>query len=232
MAANAMTSSTENMNTAKPPGHGSFRSTRGEGYGDLYMMDDQLASDPRKRRLSERQQEFLQAKIDALPPGAVVADIPCGNGRMTQLTASRPDLFVVPMDYNEVMLANIPQRSPEANYLGHRMRTDIMAMPLADNSVDLLINFRLLHHIPEHTTRVRMLAEMARVCRGTIVSTYWTTRCWRYVRKRVLGKKIRGNPISPDELRTCCEEAGLQIELIKRTDVWTEEECIIVCRPV
>ena len=204
----------------------SFRATKGDDYARQYMMDAKLAGDRRKLRIDRLQQRIVQDELARLPAGAVVADVPCGNGRMSQLV--RSDLQLAAMDYNLSMLRAMADRAAAAHVLSRRAAADIMRLPLADKSVDLFIDMRLLHHLPDVDTRIATLRELARVTRGRIVTSYWSTHCWRYLRKRLLGKKLRGVPIAPGTLRDACRQAGLVIESQIPMRRFYEDEIVVI----
>lgn len=197
---------------------------------DRYLMDEAIQDDPRMRRLTEFEQNLVRSHIDRLPAGALVADVPCGNGRMSQWVARRPDLRLVALDYGLEMLQSVSRRGIPA-LLPRRVRADVTMLPLPDKSVDLLINMRLMHHIPDRATQVAMYRQIARATRGTVITSFWTTHAWRYLRRRLLGKPIRGFPVSPDHFRQVCAEAGLIVEKIVPTRRWYEEQCLAICRP-
>lgn len=196
--------------------------------GNRYMLHDHEA-DPRMSRISQFEQDVVRAQVDALPAGAVVVDVPCGNGRMSQWVARRPELQLVAMDYNVQMLHGMRHREP-ASMLPRRVQADVLQLPLPDRSVDLVINMRLMHHIADRPTQVAMMRELARVCRGTVVTSFWTTRSWRYVRRRMLGKPIRCFPIPPDAFCGVCEEAGLDVERMLPVRRWIEEQTLVIAR--
>lgn len=214
---------------SSPPPKTSFRALKAETYAQSYMMPREIGEDRRKSRIDALQQGLVAGLIEALPPGAMVLDVPCGNGRMTQLV-TRADLKLAAMDYNLSMLQAMAQRGT-GRMLQCRAQADVMRLPLPDKSVDLLIDMRLLHHVPDQETRVAMIREMMRVCRGRIVTSYWTTHCWRYLRKRLLGKRIRGVPISPGRFADACERAGLIVERQTPMRRFIEDEIVVIGRP-
>ena len=205
----------------------SFRSVKDRTYAEQYMMDEQLAMDRRKARIDRVEQAIVGRLIDALPPDSTVADVPSGNGRMTHLV-QRPDLKVLALDFNHSMLVAMAGRG-DLPLRATRAQADITALPLPDNCVDLFINMRLMHHIPDRPTQVRMCRQMVRVTRGRVVTSFWTTHCWRHLRKRVLGKKVRAYPVSPGYLRSICAEAGLAVKCIIPVHRWYEDECVAIC---
>ena len=195
-----------------------------------YLTDDQLAADPRGRRIVEIENTLVRHYLDALPAGAGVLDAPCGNGRMSQFVAQRNDLKLCAVDFNPNMLEALKSRNVEA-ITARRVRSDILALPLPDRSVDLVLNIRLMHHIADRDTQVAMYRELARVCRGRIITTYWSTHCWRYLRKRILGKKIKSYPVSPSHYRSVLAGAGLTLEREQPVQRWVEYLHLVVCQP-
>src|SRR5690606_9377486 len=101
---------------------------------------------------------------------------------------------------------------------------------LPDRSVDLVINMRLMHHLSTEALRLAMLSELARVTRDRAVVTFFSTHAWRYVRRRLIGKEIRGFPISPAEFRRLCAQCGLVVEELAPVRPWYEEQCLALCR--
>lgn len=209
-----------------------FRMTHADNRrGNNYMLDEEHSGDWRMARIDRIEQELVCQYINALPAGAAVADVPCGNGRMSQWVARRGNLSLIAMDFNSDMLAGMVHRG-ETSLMSRRAQADILNMPLADKSVDLLVNMRLMHHIPDRATQVAMFREIARVCRGTVITSFWTTHCWRYLRKRILGKRIRGFPVAPSHFQGVCEEAGLVVQRMVPARKWWEEQVNVVCRVV
>ena len=208
----------------------SFRKPKGDKYASAYMMDDQLAGDRRKLRIDRIEQQIVADHVSQLSPGGTVLDVPSGNGRMTQLI-DRADLNVVAMDFAHEMLKAMELRKIEGGRGRGRVQGDVILLPLPDKSVDLVVNMRLMHHIADPAMQVRMYRQLARVTRGVVITTFWTTHCWRYLRKRLLGKKVRGHPVSPDHFMSVCRQAGLVVDRIIYTRRWYEDECVAICHP-
>ncbi len=195
------------------------------------MMDGQLATDRRKRRIDETEGNIVRSLVGMLPAGARIADVPSGNGRLSQVVR-RDDLDVVAMDFSLSMLTAMANRGDQAgSWLGRRVQADVTDLPLPDKSIDLFINMRLMHHIQDEDLQLRMYRQIGRVTRGKIITSFWTTHCWRYVRRRLRGKPLRGYAISPRRFQEICTRAGLTVERIVPTRRWWEEECVAICRP-
>ena len=198
-------------------------------YTDTYMSDKKLAADPRATRIHQIEVELVRRHVQELPAGALVVDVPCGAGRLSVLAHERGDLQVVALDYNTAMLETMRAHGP-AGLAERCARADALALPLATNSVDLLVNIRLLHHIPDRETQVRMLRQMARVARGPVLTSFWNSHCWRHVKKRLRGKAVKLYPVSPAHFRSVCAEAGLAVERLAHVRRWRERQTLAVCR--
>ena len=193
------------------------------------MTGDALGRDPRMARIDRIEQAVIESCLDEMPEGTVVVDVPCGNGRMSQHVAQRSGLQLIALDLNAHMLQSMAVRD-HPKMLGRRVRADLLYLPLPSKSADLLINMRLLHHLPDRPLRLQVLCELVRVSRDRLITSFWTTHSWRYVRRRIMGKSIRGFPISPPQFATLAEEAGLRIEKLVPTRRLYEEQVVAVCR--
>ena len=218
----------------KPP---KYRPSQFRGGGEKrtctgqYMMDDseQMRRDPRARRISAIEQAVVKQCIAELPAGSLVLDVPCGNGRMGRWVAQRSDLRLVSLDYNFDMLKAMGRRD-ESTLLATRARGDVLALPLAEKSVDLVINCRLMHHIADDETAANMYRQIARVARGVVVTSFWSTHCWRYLRRRLLGKTVRGFPRSPAAFAEICRGAGLEVRRMVPVRKCVEEQVMVICQ--
>ncbi len=112
-----------------------------------------------------------------LKPGAIVADIGCGNGRLVkwlqQVTNewTKPAYKYTGIDNSAGLLAKAKELFPKENF----MEGDQLNLPLDTNSVDIIFNIRAFHHLPSRALRLKALAEMRRVLKkdGIMVITVW-----------------------------------------------------------
>jgi len=91
--------------------------------------------------------------------GRRVADIACGEGYGSALLATAA-ADVVGIDIEPATIAHAAQRYTAANLRFAAGRAD--ALPLADASVDAIVSFETIEHLPADA-QPRMLAEFARV---------------------------------------------------------------------
>lgn len=155
------------------------------------------------RRARERDPRLVTRLLDALPPGAApirsVLDVPCGGGRLKpallRLGGASPPRWTG-VDASEEMLAAVPRQGAVGEDLqgdlqrdlqGETVRADAAALPFPDDSFDLVVCCRLLHHLPEAAARRAVLAELVRVSRDLIVASYWDAASFQAWRRRTRG---------------------------------------------
>jgi ubiquinone/menaquinone biosynthesis C-methylase UbiE len=172
------------------------------------------ARDPSRYKRSFREDAFIGEWLGDLGNGAVVCDVPCGAGRLVRLITERGYRYVG----GDVSLAMIREAKREAGdqaaVLGF-VNADVARLPLADNSVDCVILWRFLHHIPNQTTRRTILREAARVSRQKVLLSFYHSLSFTSVRRnfqrKVLGRKGYGEAITHWQLQRDAEACGLQV---------------------
>jgi ubiquinone/menaquinone biosynthesis C-methylase UbiE len=101
----------------------------------------------------------------AAPTGGIVLDAGCGSGRLAvQVARRRPDLRVHGVDLERGMV-EVATRRAERENLTDRVEftvADLVDLPLADGSVDLIVSTASLHH---WTDVGAVIASLARVLR-------------------------------------------------------------------
>jgi 2-polyprenyl-3-methyl-5-hydroxy-6-metoxy-1,4-benzoquinol methylase len=192
---------------------GSYRATRerfdDRAAADDYVIKKNLTDNARNRR----ELACIERALEGLAPGARVLDLPCGSGRLEPVLARR-GFEVTAADYSEPMLAAARRHTESAAARVRFRREDILSTTFADAEFDAVICNRLLHHYPEAELRRAVLAELARICRGRlVVSFYWNLALSAlrfHLRNRIKG--IRPNdriPITLREFRADFESCGL-----------------------
>jgi ubiquinone/menaquinone biosynthesis C-methylase UbiE len=113
-----------------------------------------------ERSPSSEEQQALSSFLDEMPPASRLLDAGCGGGEpvLQSLTDSSHD--VVGIDLSGEQLGIAASKVPEAKLL----RGDMTRLPVADESVDAVLAFHSLIHIPsdEHQT---VVDEFSRVLR-------------------------------------------------------------------
>jgi ubiquinone/menaquinone biosynthesis C-methylase UbiE len=116
------------------------------------------ASDPQQREM--RSTYFSDI---AFPPDARVAEVGCGSGAVTRALASHPGVgTVVGVDPSPIFLAKGRELGRDLSNLSF-VEGDARALPLEDESLDVVVFHTTLCHIPGPELA---LAEAGRVLRG------------------------------------------------------------------
>ena len=137
-----------------------------------------------------------------------VLDLPVGTGRLVE-PLQQAGYEVLGADTSAAMLRHANARLKDNVAL---MRADGGALPLQDNSIDVVVCFRLLPHLPAEA-RQDLLKEMARVARVAIVAVYQPHRlsAWHFVRNRLQGKRLPRHYIPASELTSEFAKCGLEV---------------------
>jgi len=123
-----------------------------------------------------------------------VLDCASGTGRFMPLLAEF-GVNVVALDTSKEMLE---QGRRHHGLFRSRPKVIVASaddLPLPNESVDVVFCSRLLHHLPESGSRVRVLQEFARVARFGVVITFFDAfsyRSWRRSRKKQKPGKLYG----------------------------------------
>lgn len=113
----------------------------------------------------------VDAFIQRLPLGALVADLGCGNGKnIPAVTLARG--FAVPSDASEPLARIAAETFGASTFVA-----DCLHTPLRGGIFDAVLSIAVLHHLSTWPRRVRALAEGARLLRpGGELLVY----CWSY----------------------------------------------------
>ncbi|PSC72219.1 alkylated DNA repair alkB-like protein 8 [Micractinium conductrix] len=121
----------------------------------------------------------VRAFLEGLSPGALIADVGCGNGKYFGV---RPDVFVLGSDRSEG-LALVAARRLAPRPAGKGLRADVavadgMALPHRPGCCDGVLCIAVLHHIASPARRLALLRQLLRVLRpgGRALVTVWATQ--------------------------------------------------------
>jgi SAM-dependent methyltransferase len=175
----------------------------------------------------QREQRTIRRALEHIPRGASVLDLPCGTGRATRLLlergfrvtgadASPPMVRAARENYQSLRHSG---EFPDAEDVTFSVR-DVMGTGFETDQFDAVFCNRLLHHFAESPTRRAALAELARICRGPIVVSFFNSfsldAIARRLRKLVHIPKRHGvDPRASISLGTFAADAaaaGLAIE--------------------
>lgn len=178
---------------------------------------------PTRRDL--REWRCISRLLKGVSPGARVLDLPCGAGRMThRLLHAR--FSVTAADSSRPMLQRARETLGKQRDLAQfplRFNCcDVLNTPYENDAFDAVLSNRLFHHFVEPGTRQLALQEMARICRGPIVLSFFRSHGVDAIRFR-MKHAIRGStpqdrvPISLQTLRQDAHIAGLDLQVATPT---------------
>jgi SAM-dependent methyltransferase len=153
-----------------------------------------------------RRHEVVYQQLAPRCAGREVLEAGCGEGYGADLI-SRIARRVIALDYDETTVAHVRARYPRVEV----MHGNLAELPLADASLDVVVNFQVIEHLWDQTQFVRECARVLRPSGLLMVSTP----------NRITFSPGRDTPINPfhtrelnaDELTRLLVDAGF-------TSVW------------
>lgn len=106
--------------------------------------------------------------LEALPCGAVVADVGCGNGKYFGV---RPDIALLGSDRSSGLAAAARARLTSAGVaVAAAAAADVavadgLHLPYRDACCDAAMSIAVLHHIASPARRIRLMQELLRILR-------------------------------------------------------------------
>jgi ubiquinone/menaquinone biosynthesis C-methylase UbiE len=151
------------------------------------------------------ERRMMTLAVDGLATGAQVLDLPTGTGRMAR-SLTQAGYRVTGADISLPMLREA--RRLAATPL---LRVDAESLPLRDKSVDAVVCFRLMSHLPPEVRSV-VLREMARVARERVIVVYQPHRValWWLLYSGLLRRPLPRFYASPAALKLEFAVAGLR----------------------
>lgn len=179
----------------------------------------------KNKRLNKFEKTFARCVFELVGRDSHVVDIPCGSGRFFEIFSKAKELTMVDCSINMLKVCKEKFGTPENVRL---IQAEISSIPLPDNSADLCFCMRLFHHMETDEVRRGALNELARISRRYVALSFYNKNCWRFYRKKILGKKSRSNSIAFGHLLGLAKEAGLEfIERFPKISL-IEPECLVV----
>jgi SAM-dependent methyltransferase len=171
------------------------------------------------RRWSSRRETALVARlVRSLSSGpATVLDVPCAAGRLVRPLlglASR----VVAIDASPAMV-EVAREAHADEVASGRVTASVgtaESLPFEDGAFDVVVCWRLLHHLVDAAERARILAEVARVSRAGVVLSFADAGTLRARLQSARRRNRRCVKLSPRALADEASAAGLRVVETRR----------------
>jgi len=199
------TSQTTNDNQRPPAAYSDPNWKNAVETGDPYEFR-RFQGSPKARKRHERDERMLRDFLQTLSPGQLVIDTPSGQGRFSEII-QQAGHKVIAMEIN---FGRVLDSCKNATSPILRVQGNVFHVPCADKAFDVVVCFRLLHHLtPEAVQKV--LKELRRVSRRTFI-TYYNKNTWNYYRQRLEGKTPHRNFYSKSVMKQWCDQAGWKVD--------------------
>jgi ubiquinone/menaquinone biosynthesis C-methylase UbiE len=133
--------------------------------------------------LRYREETIVRGILDQLGRGMRIIDVPCGTGRFSSVLKEYAD-SLVGADLSEAM---IQQSKSRQQYLELR-QCEIEKMPFPDDYFDVVVCFRLIHHLSKKD-RLKVFSEICRVTKRYFIFSFNSKNSMAYVVNGLVFKK-------------------------------------------
>jgi SAM-dependent methyltransferase len=153
----------------------------------------------------------VRRALAGLPPGSVVADIPCGTGRLAEV-ALEMGYEVCGIDISPAMLEMARRRLARFGARFTARVADIRALQSTGQSFDAVLSARFLMHFPLDEQR-QLIRGLARLAGRRLVLTHGFDTPWHrlrrdFKRRFAYFRNPAVFPVSPDALSSMLRAAG------------------------
>ena len=117
-----------------------------------------------------------------------VLDMPCGTGRFWGVLTEQADRVIIAADNSQDMInTGLKLREPEfVNRINKTFQASAFDIPLEANSVECVLCIRLIHHMGDTDTRIKLLQELNRVSSSSVIISLWVDgnfQAWKRKRR-------------------------------------------------
>jgi len=163
------------------------------------------------RRLSNWREVALARRALRLAgnPSSVL-DVPCGNGRFWEVLAEDPGRAIHAVDNSQAMIdVGLARRPPTVVARVRAFRASAFALPLPEGFAECVFCSRFMHHLGRAEDRIRLLGELRRVSRDSVIVSLWTDGNLQSARRMARDAR-RSNP--PPSQRLVIPAATVEAE--------------------
>ncbi len=166
------------------------------------------------RRLSSRRElDLVRRCLDRAGTQDVLLDVPCAAGRLVPVLLERARR-VTALDLSPAMVAvaSAALAAEVASGAAVVGVGDAGHLAFEDGAFDTVVSWRLLHHLTDRAHRVRVLRELGRVARRTVVVSWNDAGTWKARFQRWRRRARRSQKLTRAELAAEAAEAGLTLD--------------------
>ncbi|MCI0531982.1 MAG: class I SAM-dependent methyltransferase [candidate division Zixibacteria bacterium] len=170
-----------------------------------------------KGKLADKLEKNAIGKLLAgIAPGSLVLDVACGTGRITSFLWDK-QMQAWGADISREMMEVAQKKLISENKHARFFQAEAETLPFETGTFAAVTAIKLLGHVPPDS-RVRILKELGRVCRGSIIVAYYFSspphNLKRSLRKFVTKTNSPWFPVTSSEVEEEVRRAGLRIEEI------------------
>lgn len=180
-----------------------FKSTWKEPTEALAYMEARFSRSRRWRWTNRKEMEIVLWFLQCRGNQGRGLDVPCGAGRLASCF-QKAGCSWLGVDVSPAMA-----KLAGASAVGSIVVADAATLPFVKGTFPFVVCVRLLHRIQLRATRLEILRELARVCKGPILLTYYTRWNLRGIQRWLRGKYPG---LSLGEIRGELKQAGFQIK--------------------
>jgi SAM-dependent methyltransferase len=155
--------------------------------------------------------EKLEAAVRLTPARGTILDAGCGEGKDLANVARRPGVEVVGVELSDGGVATSETRT-RALPNAHVIQGDLRAIPLADDTFDLVYSYGVVHHLTPPDAAIREMVRVARPGAPVVIYVYedFATRAWGMRAGLRAVNSVRGitTRLSPRVLFRLCRAAS------------------------
>ena len=155
--------------------------------------------------------ERILTRYGARPSLKPILDAPCGTGRLRGVLERR-GMRWVGVDVSPSMLREARAGAPSAPSL---VRALAGRLPFKDDSFDVVVCCRLLHHLHDEEEVEAVVGELVRVSARMVIASFWDSASLHAWRRRVGLRRSEGpkgrRAVSKRALRRAFDDAGAEV---------------------
>jgi len=199
---------------------------RGDDAGARYTL--QRWRDPRAALRDPMLVERIFDRYGVRPSMRPILDAPCGTGRLRGVLERR-GLRYVGIDVSLPMLREAQRFAGDG-----LMQAEVQRLPFQDDSFDVVVCCRLLHHLRDEDEIESVVRELTRVSHRMVVASFWDSASLHALRRRVGLRRTEGprgrHALSKRSLRRIFEDAGAEVVGFHHSFRFVSQQAFVVAQ--